>query len=309
MQIQSLSVVVPNKGCVNNCPFCVSRMLNNSGEYPNLMDINHPEYDYNVREYLKRLRYVADNGCQTLMLTGTSEPQQNKQFLATFALLHQQIGSPFTNIEMQTTGMNLDNDRKYLRFLRNFVGVNTVALSVNAMDDLENCRILGHKPIVEQGVSQQSITEIHPRLCLSRLCDDLKEYGFNIRVCINLSDAFNNQTGVSICLFASSVLHAAQLTFRRLYYAVGDDTSQAKWIAEHKPGGELINSIKLCLGTSPIIGETAYGANCYDVNGMSVIYDTDCMGHNPETDVKKYLILRPNCKLYSQWDSKASLVF
>jgi hypothetical protein len=32
------------------------------------------------------------------------------------------------------------------------------------------------------------------------------------------------------------------------------------------------------------------------------------MGKNPETDVLKYLILRPNCHLYSQWDSKASLV-
>ena len=137
MQVQSLSIVVPNKGCINKCPFCVSRMVN-SNSYPNLMDINHPHYDINVREYLKRLRFVADNGCQTLMLTGTSEPQQNKQFLATFALLHQQIGAPFTNIEMQTTGMGLDNNRDYLRFLRNFVGVNTVALSVNAMEDLEN---------------------------------------------------------------------------------------------------------------------------------------------------------------------------
>lgn len=309
MKIQSLSVVVPNKGCINNCPFCVSRMLNNSSDYPNLMDIDHPEYDYNVREYLKRLRYVAENGCQTLMLTGTSEPQQNKQFLATFALLHKQIGSPFTNIEMQTTGMGLDNDRNYLRFLRNFVGVNTVALSVNSMDDMENCRILGHKPLVEQAASHQSITEIRPRLKLPSLCDLLKEYGFNIRVCINLSDAFNKQTFDSISIFASSVLHADQLTFRRLYYAVGDDTSQAKWIAEHQPSGELLNSIELNLGTSPIIGETAYGAICYDVKGMSVIYDCDCMGKNPESEVKKYLILRPNCKLYSQWDSKASLVF
>ena len=35
----------------------------------------------------------------------------------------------------------------------------------------------------------------------------------------------------------------------------------------------------------------------------------DCMGKNPESDVKKYLILRPNSKLYSQWDTAASLVF
>ena len=47
MQIQSLSVVVPNKGCMNKCPFCVSRMVD-SDQYENRMDINHPHYDINV---------------------------------------------------------------------------------------------------------------------------------------------------------------------------------------------------------------------------------------------------------------------
>ena len=86
MNIQSFSVVVPNKKCINNCPFCVSRMVK-SDSYPNLMDISNPHYDINVEEYLKRMRFVADNGCQTMILTGTSEPQQNRQFLATLALL------------------------------------------------------------------------------------------------------------------------------------------------------------------------------------------------------------------------------
>ena len=62
------------------------------------------------------------------------------------------------------------------------------------------------------------------------------------------------------------------------------------------------------LKSCPSIGSTLYGATIRDVNGMSVIYDEDCMGKNPDSDVKKFLILRPNCHLYSQWDSKASLV-
>lgn len=41
MQIQSLSIVVPSKGCINKCPFCVSRMVN-SNTYENRMDIDHP---------------------------------------------------------------------------------------------------------------------------------------------------------------------------------------------------------------------------------------------------------------------------
>ena len=63
MNIQHFSIVVPNKKCANNCPFCVSRMLGH--DYENLMDINHPHYDINVREYLKRMEFVANNGCNT----------------------------------------------------------------------------------------------------------------------------------------------------------------------------------------------------------------------------------------------------
>lgn len=297
MQIQSLSVVVPNKRCVNNCPFCVSRMLNNSNEYPNLMDINHPRYDINVREYLKRLRFVADNGCQTLILTGTSEPQQNKQFLATFALLHQQIGSPFTNIEMQTTGMGLHNNRDYIRFLRNFVGVNTVALSINSMGDKQNLELLGHTE-----------NSLKPSLVIAELCALLKEYDFNIRCCINLTDAFNNETLSSICKWAVEVAQANQITFRWLY-ASDEDTPQSKWIKEHKASLAFFQAMEQINYHGYPISKTEYGAKCHDIMGASVVFDGDCMGKNPKSDVKKFLILRPNCKLYSQWDSTASLVF
>ena len=175
MDIQSFSIVVPNKECINKCPFCVSRMVN-SNIYPNLMDISHPHYDINVKEYLKRMRYVAECGCKTLMLTGTSEPQQNKQFLNTFALLHELIGKPFTNIEMQTTGLLLD-DPNYLRFLRNFVGVNTVALSISSPRPDENAKLIGH-PFGGDNGRSVDFTDV---------IKHLKQYDFNLRLFFNLT--------------------------------------------------------------------------------------------------------------------------
>lgn len=307
MQIQSLSIVVPSKGCINKCPFCVSRMVN-SNTYENKMDIDDPDYDYNVREYLKRLRYVADNGCQTIMLTGTAEPQQNKQFLATFALLHQQIGSPFANIEMQTTGMGLDRNRNYIRFLRNFVGVNTIALSINALDDEGNCRILGQRLKSTRPDEAATSMEVTPPLELGRLCNLLKEFDFNIRCCFNLTNKFDNYSIESLFDVAQRHFHADQITLRKLYSS-GEDTEQGIWIKEHMVSFAFLRELKAYLEKKPQLGTTAYGAIRRDVDGMSVIYDEDCMGKNPETEVKKYLILRPNCKLYSQWDLKASLVF
>ena len=57
------------------------------------------------------------------------------------------------------------------------------------------------------------------------------------------------------------------------------------------------------------VGKTMYGADIRHVKKMSVIFDDDCMGKSPTSNAVKYLILRPNCKLYSSWDDPASLVF
>ena len=298
MNIQSFSIVVPNKSCVNKCPFCVSRMVNLDC-YPNLIDINHPHYDINVNEYLKRMKFVAENGCQTLMLTGTSEPQQNKQFLATLALLHKQIGSPFTNIEMQCTGLFLNN-RDYLRFLRNFVGVNTVALSINSLVDSENNKILGH------GHDNMNVK-------LEELTALLKEYDFNIRCCFNLNSYFDDFGNTLECMrnmfrLAKQRLYADQVTLRKLYTSEVT-TSQGLWIEDHKVSKQFIDIFNRLWKDQKSIGRTVYGAEIKEVEGVSVIYDTDCMGKKPISDAVKYLILRPNCKLYASWDSPASLVF
>ena len=291
MDIQSLSVVVPNKECMNKCPFCVSRMVN-SNIYPNLLDINHPMYDYNVKNYMDRLEYVAKLGCSTLMLTGTSEPQQNKQFLNTFAFIHKTIGSPFKNIEMQTTGVLLDKDANYLRFLRNFVNVNTIAISLNSVCEEMNNRLLVNYVNVK------------------KLCQDLKNYGFNIRICCNLSKLFDLDCNPweNIFKYFKDELYADQVTLRTLY-ASEKETAQSTWIAENFFDTEQQLRLASYMKCQPTIGRTMYGAVKYSIMGMSVICDTDCMGKNAMNNTLKYLILRPNCHLYSQWDSPASLVF
>ena len=85
------------------------------------MDDNPPFFDLYVKDYLKRLEFAQRNGCNTIMLTGDSEPQQNRKFLTYFGLFMQMMRNPFDWIEMQTTGALLDQN--YLRFLRIHVGL------------------------------------------------------------------------------------------------------------------------------------------------------------------------------------------
>lgn len=289
--IQSLSVVVPNKKCINDCAFCVSKMHPN--DCKNQMDENLPFFDLYFKDYMKRLEYAKERGVETVMLTGNSEPQQNRKFLMFFGLMMQMMPSPFHKIEMQTTGVGID--RNYLRFLRNHVGVNTISLSISSFDNEMNNQIIGTKV---------------GKISLAEHCSDIKEYDFNLRLSINLNKLNFSTNGITADYYfrMAESLKADQITFRVLYTS-GNNTAQDKWIAKHQIDESLKDAIDSYIKDNGRLLEILpFGQKRYSVNGMSVVLDDDCMSTHAKEDLK-YLILQPDCKLYSKWDDKASLVF
>lgn len=289
--IQSLSVVVPNTSCINDCVFCVSKM--HATDYPNMMDENLPNYDFYLREYRNRLEFARDNGCNTLMITGNTEPQQNKHFLTLLGLFIQMMKNPFKIIEMQTTGVMLDED--YLGFLRNHVGVNTISLSISSFDEDQNKAYTGMKPALAS------------KFNLRELCRLIKKWGFTLRLSINLTDAFNSIPATD--LFQKCKDYGADQVTLRVLYSSGQDTPQDKWLKEHAAHDYLIEHYERHVtdfGEALEILE--FGATKFSFMGMSIVVDTDCMSKAPK-DAYKYLVLRPNCHLYSRWDDKASLIF
>ena len=289
MNVQSLSVVVPNNNCINNCKFCVSHM--HPENYKNQMDDNLPFFDLYLKDYLKRLDFAQRNGCNTVMLTGNSEPQQNRKFLTYFGLFMQLMKNPFDWIEMQTTGALLDNN--YLRFLRNHVGVNIISLSVSSFDQFQNQEIIGC-PV---------------QINLEELCKNIKKYDFTLRLSLNLSDAFANYSPEELFSICYEEFLADQVTLRVLY-SNSNDTPQSKWVSQHAMNSDKIKEINSFIKTyGTVLGKLPYGATKYSYNDMSIVLDDDCMGKRNDNDAYKYLILRPDCKLYSSWDDKASLIF
>ena len=289
MNVQSLSVVVPNNNCINNCKFCVSHM--HPENYKNQMDDNLPFFDLYLKDYLKRLDFAQRNGCNTVMLTGNSEPQQNRKFLTYFGLFMQLMKHPFDWIEMQTTGALLDNN--YLRFLRNHVGVNIISLSVSSFDQFQN----------------QEIISCPVQINLKELCENIKKYDFTLRLSLNLSDAFNDYSPEELFSTCYEEFLADQVTLRVLY-SNSNDTPQSKWVSQHAMNSDKIEEINSFIKTyGTVLGKLPYGATKYSYNDMSIVLDDDCMGKRNDNDAYKYLILRPDCKLYSSWDDKASLIF
>lgn len=304
MKIQSLSIVVPNRSCVNSCKFCVSHM-NADKTYKNQMDDNLPFFDLYMKDYLKRLEFARDNGCNTVMLTGNTEPQQNRKFLTYFGMFMQLMKNPFHWIEMQTTGVMLDQN--YLRFLRNHVGVNLISLSLSALNSEVNGSIIDSKTAAPD---------------IEFLCSEIKRYDFALRLSLNLTDYYDHYfygaTSHAECDERASQifdkckdLGADQVTLRVLYTS-GTGTPQDLWIESKAASKDTVSSLRNYVqGYGKVIGILPHGAVKYSVNGVCVVIDEDCMDKETpvNTEDYKYLILQPDCKLYSQWDDPSSLIF
>lgn len=294
MKIQSLSVVVPTNSCINNCKFCCAHMEKEN--YKNQMDENLPFYDLYQEDYLTRLEFARDNGCNTVMLTGNGEPQQNRAFLQKFGTLNSMLEKPFRNIEIQTTGVLLDEN--YLRFLRNHVRISTISLSISSLNNEKNAEY--------NGTSKNLMVDIE------KLCKLIKKYDFNLRISINLTDEFNwlktSQQIRSLFDILYITLGANQVTFRKLYVS-NNNTIQDNWIADHKLNSDYYNKLVTYLKENgKPIGILETGTTKYKIGEMSVVLDEDCMSQSLK-EAYKYLILRPDCKLYSLWNTKASLIF
>jgi len=289
MKMQSLSIVVPAKKCINNCKFCVSKT--NDSEYENFINSNNLYFDLYFKQYKERMEYARDNGCNSVMLTGDCEPQQNRQFLMLFGIMNKELGKPFRNIEMQTTGTLLTDD--YLYFLRHHVGVTTISLSVSSLSDIQNNRIVSPARDIK----------------LKSLISRIKKYQFTLRLSINLSNyTFAHDNYNELFKKLKDEFKADQLTFRVLYDS-GTDKPEDLWVRNNKISDDFIGNLNSYIKEKGrFLEKLEFGADRYSVMGMSVVLDDDCMSTSGK-DVLKYTILRPNAKLYTKWDDKGSLLF
>lgn len=289
MKIQSLSIAVP-AGCGNDCTFCVAHM--HRASFINQIEENTRFFDLYEADYINRMAYARDNGCNSVMLTGDGEPLLNRHFLKFFTNCNRMLKQPFRQIELQTSGMTLDDT--YLRFLRNTVGVSVISISLSAFDSEENA--VYNRPRADRFF-------VH----VAALCSEIKRYDFSLRLSLNLTDFFSNLEPVNFFATAK-ILGADQLTFRVLYES-GKGSPEDRWIQEHRCRPETVSALRDFIKTTGrALNKLPFGATRFSVHDISVVMDEDCMSTEVGENLK-YLILREDCKLYSHWDDKGSLIF
>jgi hypothetical protein len=288
MIVQSLNLCVPG-GCPNDCKFCVARM--HANDYSNLVENDGTNRDIHERDYKDRLQFARDNGCNTVVLTGTGEPLSNTRFLDRFNKWNREIPSPFKWIDLQTSGVYLNEG--LLMHLRDNTSISTISLSVSDMfSDERNAEICG--------------TPERLKFSLKERCSQIRNRGFNLRLALNMSSVYNG-VDPAILFGRAAELGANQVTFKRLDSSGNPDGSQAQWINSHPY--EDFTEIRDYIGMNGRSLEIMpYGATRYSVHGMSTVTDHDCMSRQAK-EVIKYLVLRPDCRLYTKWDDRGSLLF
>lgn len=283
MNIQTISVVSPCKGCVNNCKFCVS----------NMHEQNY-SFSFDKFQYKKRLKHAMLNNVGTLVLTGTGEILQNTRFLEHFADVLEELDHPFPNVAVQTTGVMLLNIQNIN--LLNRLGVNTISLSASDIfDDERNWMING--------------TPQKLRISLAEITRKIKNNGWNLRMSLNLTYVYDERTPEEIVARCKE-LGADQITFRKLWQD-GSDSEPATWVRNHAMNEEKFVELEKYVRENGMpLFRLPFGFMLYSVSGMSVAVDDDCMSKEHEVDdTLKYVILRENGKLYSRWDDEGSLIF
>lgn len=283
MKVQSLSIVVPGK-CSNNCHFCISKTRRDN--YPDLLSGSSSK---GIEEaYVRRLKFVKELGTDNVIFTGSGEPLENLSMIAKLVSFVRLAGG-FNYMEVQTSGIGMNEELiKRLREL----GFSTISLSLSSLTTKENYEI--NRIPRDKAFDMQA------------LCHAIKDKGLNLRISLNMNSLFNGVDPYSIFSKLND-LGADQVTFRKLYAPEG--TPQHTWIKAHeyKNFDTLEKFIKEY--GNPL--ETlSFGLRKYSVDGISTVLDTDCMlKDETEYTSYRYLILRPNCKLYSRWDDRGSLIF
>lgn len=284
MNIQTISIVSPTEGCVNSCKFCVSKT--HSNDYENCFNKFSNE-SYNQMK--KRIKHAKNLGVNTCIVTGSGEVLQNQQFIEILSKIFQELDYPFTCVELQTSGVFL-NDINRLKEVKSLLSLDTVSISVSDLfDDISNMEIIG--------------THEKLRFTVAEVCKNIKALNLNLRLSLNLTNKSNDILPVDYFIKAKE-LSADQLTFRKLYHS-NNDTEVDRWIIENALSDKKIKDIEAFIVNN---GERKYrlpfGSYVYRYDGISTIVDVNSMGteRNKETeDNLKYLVLRENGKLYTDW--------
>lgn len=272
MKAQNLTISIPYKGCDKKCPYCISEMTGYIISDWNLM-VRHIEK-------VKTLARAAS--VNSVLLTGKGEPFLDVEKL--FYILNNFKKWP---CEVQTNGIILNKQKNKLIPQLKDAGLNTVAFSIDTMDQFDEYQ---------------------------DLFADIKQAGMLSRAALILTDelpADINLPGlVELC--KSHGIHQLLLKKINKPTSVSDDHKIAQWIKDNTQKGlyeKLVGEFEALKPKLRKIRMLPHGVSVWSIGGVSVSFSDYCIQEFSHEDDIRSLIFQEDGHLYTAWDDPASILF
>jgi molybdenum cofactor biosynthesis enzyme MoaA len=259
---------------MNDCGFCVYRQ--HATKFKTEWKSDYLKWH---REIERRLRYAADR-VEAVMITSHGEPTLNMKYIKDIMDILDRIAPWLAQVEIQTSGVGLSEEK--LDFLYE-LGVRVISLSIPA---------LNKDKIVE-------IMRVPARFNYDpiRLTERIRSKGFTLRLSIAMTDWFDDYSLDDILSQLESIWQPDQVSFKKLIGA--DDMASRRYdeLAEEFRAREYTRLELLPLDVWK-----------YEAHSIGIVWNDDCMV-SEEQKHPRYLILQPDGRLYTRWDTQASVIF
>lgn len=282
MKAQTLAISIPNHGCNKNCNYCISKMTG-------YVESN---FDLMMNNVLKVKKYIELAQINNIIFTSKGEPfYSNDSMNQMYKLMQYFKEYP---MEIQTNGLYLKENLLPSNYLKKgflTCGINTFAISIDDFNDIHTYKemICNNKEFIWRATVNLCNENVYKNF--DKTFEELNKAGFN------------------------------QISFREItipHFGIVDTEESlytSNWIEENIQKDSRIikefieNFHHKMIYEGKHIRSLPYGANLYDIKGISCTYFKYCIQDTSKDDDIRSLIFMEDGHLYTSWNSKASIIF
>lgn len=271
MKFGTFSIVVGNKSCNAQCPFCVSKETGYKGI----------KAEFDERNLRSAVMLAKNGGVSTVLFTGKGEPSLYFDQVR-YAMIYGKLAENFPMIELQTNGLNIQESIDVYAELAN-LGLTTVCLSIVHWENKRNQSI--YCPNKEYPDLVNNIDVLH-------------SLGLSVRLsCIGLERyVFTPTTLVELVRFAKDN-EVEQLTWRPVW------GSQTFALSEERQ----FKMVSFVRERAFKLLELGHGAEVFDFEGQNLCM-TDCMTETTNKEEVRQLIYFPDGHLRYSWNYEGAII-
>jgi len=277
MKAEILTICVPNNGCDQNCPFCISKMT--------------PEVEPNFGRMYRNIEKVKTLAraahVSHVLFTSKGEPTMNEDL---YRLSQEFEDFP---MELQTNGylFQQPKGRNNIEKLYAF-GFDTIAVSINSLKQLES---------FADSFDECYKKSLHIRLTINLLPHLVHEV---------LVD------GIAGIISYAHKHNISQVTFRKIMVAENCTNRTAQYIHEKvypfyatSQYQEFQHQYQSIIEQARLVRTLAWDNAIYDYKGIGFLHSDYCIQERSNNEDVRSLIFNQDGHVYTSWNSKATILF